>query len=441
MSDRPGPTVLPLPIPGLTPVPIPPSPERFRLENGLRVAAIHRHGLPQIAVRLVIPAGSIGDPEDQPGTASFVGSLLKEGTHRRSAIELNEALDDLGASLDVRVGHDFTEIDLALLSETLEEGLPILAEILEGASFPEREVERARAEILDALTGRLDEPANVADDRAAEGVFGGEHPYGRLPLGTPEGVRRVRRRSLVEFHRRRYRPDGAVLIMGGDLPTSELRGFLNETFAGWTGAADSLAYPAWPRRGGEAGSLARVPWEDAAQGEIRFAGLGMHRRSPDWIPAAVANYILGGSTITGRLGANLREDKGWTYGIRSGFASGVHPGGWVVETAVDAEFIDDALNEIEEEIRRIGTDPVEEEELSRAREALILSLPRAFETPSRIVARIATIEAFGLEADYWHRFPDRVREVTAEDVMRICREHFDPGSLVRVAVGPFGGPD
>jgi zinc protease len=433
------PRTLPLPRPGAPPVPTPPNPQRFTLQSGLRVVAVSRTELPQLAMRVIVPAGSAADPDEQPGTASLVGSLLSEGTERRTALELNQTLDNLGAAFSVRVGHDFTEVDLRLLAETADEGLELLAEVLARSTFPDREVERVRSEALDALQARLDEPANVADDVVAVSLFGPEHPYGRLPLGTSEGVRGIRRDSLLRFHRDRFRPQGSVLVVAGDFEPELLSARLERIFAGWTGSAHPTRYPAPPASPFAASSPSRIAWEDAAQGEIRFAGLGIDRRSPDWIPAAVANYILGGSTITGRLGANLREDKGWTYGVRSGFAAGIHPAGWTVETAVDADVIEEALREIEAELNAIAREAVEDEELFRAKEALILSLPRAFETPARIVARLATLEAFGLPEDYWAGFPARVAAVTAEEVNRIARSLFHPERLVRVTVGPPEG--
>jgi zinc protease len=439
MASDLSPAVLLAPRIGSPPAPVVPEPTRFTLANGLRVVAVARNDLPQVAARLVVPAGSSYDPSDWPGAASLTATLLTEGTERYSAIELNERVDRLGATLGARAGHDYAEVDLGLLSETLADGLGLFAEIIGRSTFPERELERIRAEALDGFEARLDEPGNVADDRTALAVFGDQHPYGRLPLGTPDGVRKIRRSDIVEFHRSRYRPEGSTFVLAGDFDVGTLRATLDGVFAGWSGKVESAVYPPPPTRPVEAGELALVDWEDGAQGEIRVAGLGMARTSPDWIPAAVANYILGGSTITGRLGANLREDKGWTYGVRSGFAAGTHPAGWSVETAVDAEATEDALAEIEKELARIVSEPVSEEELSRAKEALVLSLPRAFETPGRIVARFATIEAFGLGDDYWRAFPALVAQVTRNDIQRIAATYFAPALLARVAVTPRAG--
>ena len=197
----------------------------------------------------------------------------------------------------------------------------------------------------------------------------------------------------------------------------------------------AVAYPPRtlaPARGGESVTL---PWEDAAQSEIRIGGPGLDRRADDWLAGAVANYILGGSTITSRLGANLREEKGWTYGVRSAFHPGLALGGWEASTAVDVEVTADAVREMMDEMRRMATETVPDDELRRAKDAMILSLPRVFETPGGLAGRFVTVEAFGLPDDYWDRYADRIEAVTAEDVLRISRTCFDPDRLVRVVVG------
>jgi predicted Zn-dependent peptidase len=411
-----------------------PEPERWTMGNGLRVLAVPRRTLPQVALRLILPAGAAAEPRAAAGLANLTGALLSEGTAELDATELNRRLDLLGAALHVNVGHDFAEVDLALLSETLAEGVRLFADLILRPSFPEAELERVRAETLDALDARADEPSNVADDRAGAELFGPDHPYGRLTVGTPSGVASVSRGLVAEFHAARYRPDGAILLAAGDFDTPELRGRLDDAFGDWGGRAEPAHPPVVEPPAGA--RTIHVPWPDASQAEIRVVGRGMSRADPDWVPAAVANYLLGGSTITGRLGANLREEKGWTYGVRSGFAAAVRPGGWAIETAVGAPVTAAAVREIEGELRRFAAEPVGDEELQRARDALVLSLPRAFETPGRIATRLGTVEAFGLPEDYWQRFAERVLAVTVEDVQRIARRYFDPDSLLRVVVGP-----
>jgi zinc protease len=426
--------VLPLPeLAGPAPLRVP-IPERWSLENGLRVIMVPWNTLPQVGARLLFPAGSVGDPPGADGTAAFVGAMLTEGTLALSAEELNARLDRLGASFGAQVGHDFAEVDLFMLAETLPAGMRLLSQVVRSPSFPEAEMERVRAETLDALAAREDEPANVADDALAAALYGPDHPYGIPSMGTVAGVEAVSREVLVDFHARYYRPDGAVLLVAGDFDSAVLRAVLADAFGDWTGSAVRPAYP--PEPAALQRETLALGWPDAAQGEIRFGGLGMPRSSRDWIAAAVANYLLGGSTITGRLGANLREEKGWTYGIRSGFSAAVQSGGWVIETAVDAEVIDRAVAEILKEVGRLVEEPVDEDELRRAKDALVLSLPRAFETPGRIIGRFGSLEAFGLPLDYWERFPAAVEAVTVDDVRRVARTYFHPDVLTRVIVGP-----
>jgi zinc protease len=438
MPPETAPAALPRPRLGPPPAPRVPAPGRYALANGLRVVAAPRAGVPQVVLRLVLPAGSVFEPRGHPGTASLVSHLLTEGTDATSADALHARLDLLGAAVHPNVGHDFAELEMVLLSETLAEGVALLAEIVSRPAFPDDQTERIRAETLDALVARLDEPSNVADDRALLEAFGA-HPYAVPSFGTAEGIGAVPREALAAFHAARYRPEGAFLVAAGDFDPAELAAALEEGFAGWTGAPEAFTRPPDPSRPANAGRLALHPWPDAEQSEIRLIGRGMARRDPDWIRAAVANFLLGGSTITGRLGANLREDKGWTYGVRSAFSSGMQPSGWLAETAVDAEVTADAVAEMVREMRRLMDEPVPGAELRRAKDALMLSLPRMFETPGGVAARLSTLEAYDLPRDWWERFPAAVEAVTAADVQRIAREHFDPDGVVRVVVGEMEG--
>jgi zinc protease len=430
-----GPTVLPRPAVGTPPLPRVPVPVRTVLDNRLGLVAAPTGRLPQVILRFVLPGGTMHEPASHPGTAHLVGRLLTEGTERWSADELNRQLDRLGASLDVHVGHDFVEVELVLLSETMEDGLALLAEVVARPVFPEAEVERVRRETLDGLRGRLDEPGNVADDHAALAVFGSAHPYGRPTIGSEAGIREVEVDRLRAFHAAAYRPHGGVLVAAGALDPERLGDAVSRAFDGWTGRPDTAIAATPARVTHAAGQRIDLPWQDAQQAEIRVAGTGMERTAADWIPGAVANFLLGGSTITGRLGANLREDKGWTYGVRSSFSAGLHPGGWLVDTAVDVDVREAALAEILTELRLMVREPVSAAELRRAQDALVLSLPRAFETPGRVVNRLMTLTVFGLDEEYWERFPAAVRAVTSEDVQRIAARYFDPDRLVSVVVG------
>jgi zinc protease len=427
--------VLSRPAPGAPPAPRVPEPDRFTLDNGLRVVAAPWGALPQVALRLVLPVGASADPAGLAGLAGLVGRTVPEGAGSRSADELNARLDLLGASLDVSVDHDFTEIDMVLLRETLDEGVALLADVVMRPRFPAHELDRARDEVLDAIEARADEPANVADDAASRAVFGPTHPYGRPAIGTRDDVSRVERAAVERFHAAHYRPAGAFLVAAGALDPERFAATVAESFGSWAGERSRVELPGPPSRAARAGDRIVIPWPDSRQSEIRVAGTGLQRASDDWIPAAVTNYLLGGSTITGRLGANLREKRGWTYGARSAFSAGVQPGGWMADTAVDVEVRDAAVREIMREIRRMSEEEVPEAELRRAQDALVLSLPRAFETPDRVLTRFTTIECFGLSRSYWRDFPAAVHAVDVATVQRMARRYLAAEDVVRVCVG------
>jgi zinc protease len=339
------------------------------------------------------------------------------------------------------VGHDFAEVEAVLLSDTLEEGVALLAEVVMRPAFPEAETERVRAESLDAIEARERRAGQRGRrPRLAGGVR-------RLPSVRPAAVRHGgggRRRAARGAARlpRGALPAGRRLPGGGGRlrprrpPRRAARRRLPRLER--HGAAGRL-----PRAGGGAGGRRT---DRACRGRTRAVGdprrgVGLDRRSPDWVAGAVANYVLGGSTITGRLGANLREDKGWTYGVRSAFSAGLGRGGWIAETAVDVEVTADAVAEMVGELTRMVREPVGADELRRAKDALILSLPRVFETPAHVAGRFATLEAYDLPRDYWERYPAAVEAVTAEDVQRIARERWDPERLVRIVVGGLDGED
>jgi zinc protease len=411
-----------------------PRPERITLANGLKLVLIPRRGLPHLSLKLVVPAGSVAEPAERAGSAALLAALLTEGTPRLGANALHARLDALGAAVHAEALHDAAVVEAHLLSETAPEALALLGETVLDPALPERELERVRAETLDALEARGDEPANLADDRLALEIFGAAHPYGRLVIGSEMTLEEITRADLFALHAARYRPGGSVLVAAGDFDVDDFAALVERALAGWSGAAAPVGYPPLPAALAS-GRRVEEPWEDAAQAEIRIGTLGMRRDDPEWIAGAVANYILGGSTITGRLGANLREAKGWTYGARSGFAAAIQPGGWAAETAVDVAVADAAVREMLDEMRHMRDALVPAEELRRAKDALILSLPHAFETPGAVVNRFVTIETFGLPADYWERYAAAVEAVQAEDVARIAQRYFDAERAVQVMVG------
>lgn len=422
------------PAPGPAPKIRLPRFERLRLANGLRVLAVRHDNLPQVSARLVLPFGAAEDPRDLAGAALLAARALTEGTTERSAGEVAEWLDLLGARFRVDVDHDATTLSLRFLSHVQDGAFELLAEVVSGPAFDVKEVERLRDERLDEIASGLDEPRVVASLRLGEATFG-EHPYGVRAGGVDETVRAIDADVLRDHHSRFYRPSGATLILVGDVPEpDELSQRLETVFRGWQGDPDDAGELAEPVLPG-ARRLWAVQW-DGPQSEIRIGGVGISRADQDYPAVQVMNAILGG-LFSSRINMNLREEKGWTYGAGSHFDARKLPGPYIIATAVDAKVTADAVREILAEMERMQAEPPDDEELELAKNALTLSLPRLFETVGQVSGRVAQQVIYELPDDYWETYPEKVRAVTPVSVQRLAERLLSTERAMIVVVGPI----
>lgn len=409
--------------------------ERFGLENGLRVLSVRHDDLPEVSARLVLPYGSVEDPAGRAGTALLTARALTEGSEQRSAREMAEWIDYLGARFTVEVDHDATLLGLHFLSHVLDGAFELLAEVIASPALEADEVSRLRDERLDQIASSLDEPRTIASLRFYEASFDG-HPYAMRSGGVEETVAAIDHATVRAFHTRHYRPAASTLVLVGDLPANaELRERLENAFGRWRGERVEpveLKDPDDPasRR------LWGIEWA-GPQSEIRVGGIGIARRDPEYAAVQVMNAILGG-LFSSRINMNLREDKGWTYGAASRLDSRKRRGPFYVGTAVDARASADAVREILKEMERMKDEPAAADELQLARNAITLSLPRLFETVSQVSGRIAHQVVYDLPDDYWERYGDTVRQVGPEDVQRVARRLLETDRATIVIVGPLG---
>jgi zinc protease len=409
-----------------------PTGESFKLANGLTVIHHYNPALPLVAAELVVKSGSDANPDDHPGLAGFTAQLLQEGTATRSAPRIADEIAQLGAFLGSASSADASTVSLLSLRSTFGEALDVLADVVQHPAFPTAEVERQRAARLGELTRQRDEPARVAAVAAAGALYGPRHPYGYGQLGTEPAIRATTRDDLAGFWRRHYVPSNAALIVAGSITRDELRVLAEARFGAWPRAVAPV-----PELGQPAGSKARLVIVDkpgAPQTALRVTTLATNRKTPDYPAMQVMNAALGG-LFSSRINLNLREEKGYSYGVFSSFRYSRTPGPFTIAGSVRTDVTGASVSEIFKEVHGVRDQALPPAELAGARDSQVYSLPGQFETNSGVGASLAETYMFDLPADYWRGLPDQFRRVTAAQVQAAADKYLQPEGLKVIAVG------
>lgn len=409
-----------------------PQQTHFVLANGLRVRLVEQHRLPIVALDLVVDAGAARDPASLPGLAGFTAAMLTEGTARRSSTRISDELGLLGASLGASAGSDSASLSGACLSEHLPAFLDVFADVAAHPSFPAADFERVQDERRVTLLQQRDQPAIVAA-KAFAAAFWGDHPYGHAIIGTEASLARTRRTDLLRFHDRFWRPANAELVVVGDATEAQLRPLLERRLGAWKAGGKA---PALPGRGPVAPHRTLlIDKRGASQSYLALGAPGLDRRSPDFVAATVMFEVLGGGTSS-RLFRELREEKGYTYGIGAGADARRLGGASVVRGSVKAEVTGPALRDLLAELSRMRDEPVPADELAEAKAGIVRSLPSEFATVGEIAGRLGELAVHGLPDDYWNTYAQAVEQVGAADVQRMAQRYLDPDRLTLVMVGP-----
>jgi len=428
------------------PVPRPTGPFRFpaihrhNLTNGLNVRAVAHQNVPVVCAVLLVPGGTAADPADRPGLMAFTADLLDEGSGGRSAIDVADALARCGADLEVDVGPDAVALALTTLRRSLRPALRLLAEMTMSPNLVDPDIERIRKLRLERLRQLKDHPSAVAE-RAFLRVLYRDHPYGHVGLGTEEALQATLSEELYAFHRGVFVPAGSTLVVAGDAEVDELVAAVAETFGEWqtptaSREVDRQAGLMPPPVSAEQ-HLAIVARPGSAQSELRIGHVCASRDTPDYHSLVLLNMILGGQFVS-RLNLNLRQDKGYTYGVRTGFDLRRGIGPFVLQTSVQTEVtaaaIGEALREVDD-IRK--TRPATVDELTLARASVTQGYARGFETAQQVARGVSQLALHGLPDTYFEEFVPRVEAVTLEDVRRVATQYLDSTRMTTLVVGDY----
>jgi zinc protease len=402
------------------------------LPNGLTLILSERRGLPMVAANLVLKTGSDANPLDKSGLANFVAAMLDEGTSTRSSLQIADEVAQLGASLNTGSTMDATTVSARSLTKNFGKTLDVLADVVLHPSFPTEEIERQRASRLAGLVQQRDNPSQVAAQVLASALYGPKHPYGYAEVGTEAAVKAVMRSDMEAFWKQNFVPNNSALVVAGDISMPELKSLAEKAFATW-----QRGTPAQPALSAPMTTKARVVIVDkpgSPQTQVRVAGIGAARSSPDFRPMQVMNLALGG-LFSSRINMNLREAHGYTYGASSGFAFRRAPGPFQVASGIRTDVTAPAIDEIFKELRGMVEKPVGQEELSKAKDALANSLPGAFESSANAVGNFSNVFIYNLGLDYYTKYAAQVNAVTTEQTLAMAKKYLVPDNMVVIAVG------
>lgn len=408
--------------------------QKRMLSNGVPVWVIETHAVPLVQVNLVIKAGSGTDPVGKFGLASLTAAMLDEGAGSRTALQIADEVEFLGADLATTSSFDASAVRLNVPVARLKNGLALMADVALRPTFPAEELERVRKERLTQLLQAKDDPAAVVPLAFARAVFGPTHRYGTAGMGSESTLKAFNVADLKTFHQSTYIPPNATLIVVGDVKATEVIPQLDAQFGQWKLTAPvspPAPLPAAPQL--TQGQITIVDIPGAAQSQIRIGWVGVARSTPEYFTLEVLNTILGGS-FTSRLNQNLREEHQYSYGAGSRFDMRLSPGPFFASAGVQTDKTSEALREFFNELNGI-TKPIGDDELSKAKNYIALSFPGEFETIGNLASHLEELIVYSLPDTYFAGYIKNIQSVTSAAVQKAAATHIQPGRFAVVVVG------
>ena len=404
------------------------------LSNGAQLIVSERHNLPLVSFAITFQGGANQfEPANERGLASFVASMLSEGTKTRTGDQLSADLQMLGTSVGAGIGLESGSISFMSTKAKFEPTLAILEDMLVNPTFPQEALDRLKARTLVNLKQSRDRTAIIASNVFSKTLYGTDHPYGRTI--TEASVSSITRDDLVNFYQKYFQPGRAIITVVGDVNAADAKAAVERVLAPWPagGSVPSFDYPAVQPAKGTTIYLVDKP--GAAQSSFAIGLPGPSRNTPDYFAIQVMNTILG-DQFQSRLNANIREQKGYSYGVGSGFGFGKGPGAFRAGGDVVTAKTDSALIEFLRELRGIrGERPVTDEEMAVAKANLIQGLPMAFTSVGNVSGSLTSLYTQGLPENYFQQYAAQVNGVTKEDIARVAQKYIDLDHLAIVIVG------
>jgi len=406
------------------------TPARVELSNGCVLLLHEDHASPTIAFRGSVRAGAA---YGSPGLAEFAARLLLRGTARRTAAQVSDAIEDVGAALTAMNGMESAALEGRCTRETLKPILRILAECVSQPAFSPAELEKVRGEVLGDLREQQDDTRRAATRRLFELVYPESHPFHRDPKGDERSVKRMRRKDLRAFHEARWDSRGMIFAFSGDLDEETFRGPVADAFERLDGSRSPEPLPP-PKPVPPRNAL--VPMPHKSQADFLAGRIAIPRRHPDYDALHLANVLFGRIGLYGRLGAKVRDDLGLAYYAFTSLEARHTAGHWYACAGVNPRNLEKAVAAIRSEMERLETEPFTDAEVADGKTNLVGSLQVTLERNAEYAAALHDLEYYGLGIDYLERYPRIVAGLDPEVVRKLAVRYFDPDACSWVAAGP-----
>jgi zinc protease len=411
-----------------------PKPVEKTLVNGLRVIVVQRSEMPLVTAQLVIKNGGEVDPSDMAGVADMTASLLTRGTSTKSATQIAEAIEALGGTLNSGANWDSSTVTTSVLSSRIGPALEIVSDVVRNPAFKEEEIERLRRQSLNGLRSALGTPGSIARFAAGRVVFR-DSPYGHPLSGTPESLPRIKRDDIVRIHDMFYRPDNAILVIGGDMTPQNGFALAEKYFGDWQKPATDLPKLAvvTPASNANNRRIIVVDMPAAGQAFVLAARTAINRDSPDFYPGIVSNAVLSG--YSGRLNWEIRVKRGLSYGAGSSLDTRRSAGAFIATASTKNESGAEVSALTLGEISKLAADGVAQAELTPRQASLIGGFARQMETTNGLVGQVSSLAIYGINFDQLNQFVSRVQAIKPEDVKKFASMNLSTDSTSLIVVG------
>lgn len=415
----------------------PDSIKRKVLSNGTVLLAHKNPSVDFITAAALVEAGTFAAPEGKEGLSRFTNLCLLRGTTSKSAGDINDLTDSLGMKLQASSGADTATVVVTALFEDRERALKLLGEVLMSPAFPEEQVERLKGQTITAIRQAESSTSAVAAKALNRALYPKGHPYRMWALGNEKDVASFTSKDLADFHSSFYAPEKTIVAIVSPEEPEEALETLEMVFEGWSvPGAKQAPERQIPVKRPEGIKREEVLLRGKTQCDIAIGLPALTREDPDYLKLMVTNVIAGQFGLGGRIGKNVRDEKGLAYYASSSLAETKGTGAWTVRAGVNPRGVQRALDAIFEEIEGMQKDLVSEEELSDVKGFLTGSLPISVESSGSLVFLMLNMEYYNLGFDYLEKYSERINQVTREDVLAAAKKYLSSHDGIVVIAGP-----